>query len=195
MPSLVFEKADKFFWHDKFLNKVFLRFIPYFILPNHITVFRFLTTPLLIFLMLVEEYYIGLGAFLFVAFSDAVDGSLARIRSQVTEWGRIYDPLADKFLIGSMVFVIVYKYIDPLTAFLIVGVEIFIIFQAWRRIKQNKYVQANGYGKIKMCLQVIGVAVLLLAVIYHLDVLLPFVSGTFYLAIAFAVISLWHHGA
>ncbi|MBU0879943.1 CDP-alcohol phosphatidyltransferase family protein, partial [Patescibacteria group bacterium] len=194
--SKEFQKANKIFWHDKFLAATILKLIPEIIKPNHLTVFRIIATPAVVVLMVYEQYYIGLIAFLFIAFTDALDGSMARTRNQITEWGKIYDPLADKILIGSMVFAIVLRYIDVWTAVAIVVIEIVFIITAWIRIKKQdgKIVQANIWGKIKMFLQVAGVVILLLAIINNWASLLPFASYALYLAIAFAIVSLLTHG-
>ena len=99
---------------DKMLDVSFLRLIPEWVTPNHVTIFRFLSIPLLIALLLAD--YTDLAAILFVvsAFSDAVDGALARTRKKITKWGIVNDPLADKLLIGSVVAIIVTKYISAL---------------------------------------------------------------------------------
>ena len=189
-----FEKADKIFFHDKILAATILKLIPTRVLPNHITILRFMATPMVIFLMISEKYYIGLWAFLLTAFTDAIDGSLARTRNQITDWGKIYDPLADKILIGSMVFVIVLRYIDFWTAIIIISIEIIFIIAACARKRSGREVHANIWGKIKMMLQVAGVAILLLAVVFDWANLLPLASKTLYLAIAFAIVSLLTHG-
>ncbi|MBU4375451.1 CDP-alcohol phosphatidyltransferase family protein [Patescibacteria group bacterium] len=194
MANTNFEPAEEIYWHDRILAKTVLKFFPKFIIPNHITVFRFLATPVVAALMFYEHYYIGLFAFLLVAFTDALDGSMARTRNQITEWGKIYDPLADKILIASMVFIIVLRYIDFWTAIIIIGLEIIIIFTAWVRKSNGKSVQANWWGKIKMCLQVLGVVILLLSIVFDWAALLPFASGVLYLAIAFAIVSLLTYG-
>ncbi|MCX6799995.1 MAG: CDP-alcohol phosphatidyltransferase family protein [Candidatus Falkowbacteria bacterium] len=189
-----FQKAKKVYWHDKILNRFILRFLPHWILPNHITAFRLATTPFVVILMYSSNYRIGLTVFLFVSFTDALDGSLARVRNQVTEWGKAYDPLADKVLIASMVFIIVNRYIDFATSIIIIGLEIVFIVAAWIRKTEGRKIEANIWGKIKMFLQVLGVTFLLLSVIYDVAHLLPFASGILYLAIAFAIVSLLTHG-
>ena len=194
MVNTNFEQAEEIYWHDKILAKTVLKFFPKFILPNHITVFRFIATPVVAVLVSYEQYYIGLIAFLIVAFTDALDGAMARTRNQITEWGKIYDPLADKILIGSMVFIIVLRYIDFWTAIIIIGLEFIIILTAWIRMRIGAKVQANLWGKIKMHLQVIGVVILLLSIIFNWAALLPFASGVLYLAIAFAIVSLLTYG-
>jgi len=194
MPNSNFQKADKIFWHDRALAATVLKLVPKRITPNHITAFRFAATPAVMVLMLNENYYVGFFSFLLVAFTDMIDGSLARVRNQVTEWGKIYDPLADKILIGSMVFAIVLRYIDFWTAMIIIGIEFVIIVVAWiRKIKGYK-VEANIWGKIKMILQTTGVSILLLSVIFDLAALVPYASGTLYVAIAFAIVSLLSYG-
>ena len=190
----LFQKADKVYLHDRLLQRTVLKLIPRRVYPNYITLFRFITTPIVAMLMLYQRYYIGLIAFVIVAFSDAIDGSMARTRNQITNWGKIYDPVADKILIGSMVFIIVLRYIDFWTAIIIVSLEVAIVLTGWVRLKLNKKVQANLWGKIKMMLQVAGVIILLLSIVFDWASLLPFASGTLYLAIAFAIVSLLTYG-
>ncbi|MCK4553539.1 hypothetical protein KAU19_01070, partial [Candidatus Parcubacteria bacterium] len=55
-------------------------------------------------------------------------------------------------------------------------------------------IQANVWGKIKMNLQVAGVVILLLSIVFNWAALLPFASGVLYLAIAFAIVSLLTYG-
>ena len=194
MEEINFQSAEKLVWYDKILAKTILKLFPKSILPNHLTVFRFFAAPIVAILMLYERYYIGLIAFLLVSLTDAMDGSLARTRNQITQWGKVYDPLADKILIGSMVFIIVLRYIDFWTAIIIIGLEFIIILTAWLRKRKGAEIQANLWGKIKMCLQVLGVVVLLLAIVFNWAALMPFASGILYLAIAFAIVSLLTYG-
>jgi phosphatidylglycerophosphate synthase len=93
-----------------------------------------------------------------------------------------------------MVFIIVLRYIDFWTAMIIVGLEFIIVIAAWIRKREGGEVEANIWGKIKMGLQVIGVAILLLSIIFNWGSLLPLASGTLYLAIAFAIVSLMTYG-
>jgi len=190
MLNAEFQKAGKVLWHDRLLAATVLRLFPYTVHPNHITVFRFIATPAVALMMFYGRHFIGLVAFLIVAFSDALDGSMARTRNQITEWGKAYDPVADKILIGSMVFIIVLKYIDLWTSLIIISLEFIIIVVAWWRLRKGVVVQANVWGKIKMMLQVSGVVILLLAIVLDWASLMPLASGTLYLAIAFAIVSL-----
>lgn len=194
MPNSSFEKSEEIYFTDKILAATVLKLIPRRVTPNHVTVLRLVFTPVVALLMFYGHYSIGLWAFLLVAFTDAIDGAMARTRDQITPWGKIYDPVADKILISTMVFIIVLRYIDLWTALIIVFLEIVIIVTGWYRLKIGKKVQANIWGKIKMNLQVLGVTILLLSIVFDVAALLPLASGTLYLAIAFATVSLLTYG-
>src|SRR3989338_7282054 len=94
------------------IAKIFLKVFPPWITPNHITIFRFLTIPFIILLLFSEKYLFGIILFSISAFSDMIDGALARVTNQITEWGKMSDPLADKMLIGSVAAIIVSNFIN-----------------------------------------------------------------------------------
>lgn len=73
-------------------------------LPNAITVLRLLLTPLLFVLLFREGMSGRLLAFVVFAvagLSDVWDGYLARRRGEITDFGRMADPLADKLLLAA----------------------------------------------------------------------------------------------
>ena len=178
---------------DKFLAKVFLPIFPLWIKPNHLSAARIFLIPFVILLLWQENYLWGGILFLFTSFTDALDGAMARTRNQITGVGKMFDPLADKLLICSVVYILVLKYLGGYTALIIIVIEIVIIVTALikRGYDSNCRLQANSWGKIKMILQVLGVFILLLAIIFNLEQLLPVSKGTFYLAIVFAILSLF----
>ncbi len=180
--------------HDPLMEATILRLIPYRIRPNHVTVLRLLLTPVVLYFLWEERWAVVLPLFLFAAFTDAVDGSLARTRKQITLWGTIADPTADKLLIGSVMVLFVAREVNPAFAAIIVCIELMIAATAWYRHRQGKIASANEYGKIKMVLQVIGVAFLLLARFMHFELAVPFAMGTLGVAIIFAVVSLVTYG-
>ncbi len=179
---------------DYLLKYTILPLIPRWILPNHVTVFRFLTTPIVVWLIATERYQIGIPAFLFVALTDAIDGAMARIRKQITPWGTLYDPIADKLLIGSLIFVIVLKHVNPILGWTIVGLESIFIVGGFIKQRRGKVPSANLWGKIKRALEVAGVTSLLIAVYSGYDLFLDVSSGTLVLAVLFALVSLVTQG-
>jgi CDP-diacylglycerol--glycerol-3-phosphate 3-phosphatidyltransferase len=73
-------------------------------LPNKLTVFRLLITPVFVVLLNISftgNYTLALILFMIGMTTDYFDGSLARARGEVTNFGRLMDPLVDKLLISS----------------------------------------------------------------------------------------------
>ncbi len=176
---------------DRVLMHTVVRFIPKSVRPNHITVARMLMTPLVVFFLMHERYSVGVPLFLFAALTDALDGSLARVRRQVTEWGIVFDPIADKLLIGSVLFVIVLQHINFTLGVALLGIEIAMVIGGWWRRSHGKIESANVWGKIKMVTEVIGILFLLVALWSGMDLLVDISIGTLALALVVAIVSIF----
>lgn len=176
---------------DKILAKTLLPLIPRFVTPNSVTWFRFVSIPFVAYLLVSEQYVPGLALFLISAFSDAVDGSLARTRNQVTEWGKMYDPFADKLLIGVATVILVSRFLNIYLAATIIGLELFLLVGAlYRKRTQGIPIEAEISGKVKMVLQSLGIGALLVSIIFNIPAFLTIAGYLLYLAIVFAIISL-----
>lgn len=73
-------------------------------IPNVLTIFRILLTPLFIICLFSNYPYAQLWAliiFIVASVTDAIDGYYARKFNQVTRHGQFLDPLADKILVSS----------------------------------------------------------------------------------------------
>ena len=73
-------------------------------IPNMLTIFRILLTPVFILLLFHEDptaKFWALVVFIIASITDAYDGYYARKYDQVTEQGKFLDPLADKILVSS----------------------------------------------------------------------------------------------
>ena len=103
--------------------------------PNHITCFRFVIGLFLIFFFHHLSYLYILILVAFGALSDFFDGALARAASKKTRLGMMIDPLADKFLVFTIVYILLTrKAIDPLYLFLMLIMEahlVLIPFLSW----------------------------------------------------------------
>ncbi len=184
----------KLFPHDYVMRYTLVPLIPSFVSPNMVTIFRMVCTPIVLYLLSIEQYQIGVPFFLFLALTDAIDGSLARLRNRITDWGTFYDPLADKLLIGSVVLLVVVKHVNPILGLIIILIEALILLGGYLRKCRGKVMGANLFGKTKMCLQVVGVGLLLVALWLGFDLFIPLSIGTLSLAVVFAVISLFTYG-
>ena len=73
-------------------------------LPNALTIFRVILTPLFIYLLFSSSTYSNFYAliiFILASVTDAFDGYYARKYNIETEFGNFLDPLADKILVSS----------------------------------------------------------------------------------------------
>jgi CDP-diacylglycerol---glycerol-3-phosphate 3-phosphatidyltransferase len=76
-------------------------------LPNALTVLRLILVPVFLLALFAQGghdpmwRWIAWGVFAIAAVTDRFDGRIARKRGQVTDFGKIADPIADKALTGS----------------------------------------------------------------------------------------------
>src|ERR1035437_2135637 len=79
-------------------------------LPNLLTLSRIAAIPLLVVLVAVHDPRADLAAcivFGLAAITDYFDGRLARVRRQISDFGRMLDPIADKLLVGATLMLLV----------------------------------------------------------------------------------------
>jgi cardiolipin synthase (CMP-forming) len=70
-------------------------------LPNVLTIIRILLVPVFVNMIIYGRYDYALVVFCVAAFTDALDGMIARLANQHTPLGVYLDPLADKVLLTS----------------------------------------------------------------------------------------------
>lgn len=192
---MAFERdPNKLFPHDRLLQATMIRFIPDFVTPNAVTWLRFLMTPFVLYLLYIGDFAAGVPLFVLAAFTDALDGSMARVRKQITEWGMLYDPIADKILISAVVLLVVVKYLHPAIGLTVVGLEAALVIGGVIRKRMGLRVMANVVGKAKMVMQFVGITILLISVWTATPALLPLAVATFVLAILLAIGSLFTYG-
>ena len=176
---------------DKFLAATFLKLVPQSMRPNHFTAFRFLTIPFLFWLLWFEMYIWGGALFFLSAFTDMFDGALARTRDQCTEWGKLYDPLADKLLVVTVGALLIVRFLNVYIFLAVLIIELLLILNAGiLKFFKKKVTGAHLTGKIKMMCQSLGLVSLFIYAIYESAALLMFTYGLFYVAIFFGTISL-----
>ena len=80
-------------------------------IPNQLTIIRMILTPVFVYLFIIDDPVYKLAAsivFFVAAFTDWYDGYFARRFQSITRWGQFMDPLADKILVSSALFVFAY---------------------------------------------------------------------------------------
>jgi len=102
--------------------------------------------------------------FIVFAWTDWLDGFLARRLNQTSAFGAFLDPVADKFLVCASLLVLVHlQRVDVFVALIIIGREIAIsALREWMaRIGASKSVAVHMLGKLKTAVQMIAIPFLL----------------------------------
>ncbi len=137
-------------------------------LPNKLTLARLLATPVFVALLSVSvpgNYTAALVIFLLAMITDYFDGALARSRDEVTDAGKLLDPLADKILISSAFIIFVGLKELRLPAWLVIIIvsrEFAITGLRLVAAGKGRVIPAGRWGKHKTLSQVITVSVVLI---------------------------------
>jgi CDP-diacylglycerol--glycerol-3-phosphate 3-phosphatidyltransferase len=101
--------------------------------------------------------------FIVAAVTDLLDGYLARRRGQITNLGRLLDPIADKLLVLSALIVLVQvDRVSALIAILIIAREVAVTGIRAIAATEGIVLSAEATGKYKMALQVVAIVLLIL---------------------------------
>ncbi|MGF1509576.1 MAG: CDP-diacylglycerol--glycerol-3-phosphate 3-phosphatidyltransferase [Myxococcota bacterium] len=134
-------------------------------LPNILTAARVVVVPLVMLsVRQAEPWWNGVACSLFAlaALTDFVDGYLARRWGQVTTFGKIMDPLADKLLVlGALVMLLSLDRVSPWLVFLLLGREFAVTTLRVLAVAEGLVIAARPMGKQKTVLQMMGVGALL----------------------------------
>ena len=126
--------------------------------PNALTLVRILLVPVLV-VALLDETANGdlLAAIVFAAASltDFVDGWLARRREDVTTFGKLMDPIADKLLIIAALLALVS--LDRLAAWIAMVIIAREVAVTAARAQADEVIPAVAWGKVKTVTQVAAI--------------------------------------
>lgn len=173
-----------------------------FNLPNILTIFRILALPFCAWALVTEsgenQGLRTLSFFLFfvVAMTDVLDGRLARASNQITDFGELWDPIADKALIATALIALNYLELLPIwVTCVILGREIAVTVLRLSVLKGG-VIPASKSGKAKTLTQNISIGLYILPLPSFLDIpkalllglalILTITSGYQYFAAAFA---------
>lgn len=119
-------------------------------LPNVLSFTRILLIPAFIVLLVPERTRLaGFALLAAVVSTDWVDGYLARRTGQVTELGKLLDPLADRLAMAAALITFVVLDLFPLWAALVVLVRdgIVLAVAAWLAISRGPRIEVRPIGK------------------------------------------------
>ncbi len=136
-------------------------------LPNKLTMLRLCLVPFYVFFLLMpgipHHYLIALIIFAAAAYTDHLDGKIARQRNLITDFGKFADPLADKVMILSALACFIQLGItDAVVLIVIVTREFAVTSVRLAASGKGKVVAANVWGKLKTVSQIVAVLVVML---------------------------------
>src|SRR5574339_1180109 len=142
-------------------------------LPNSLSVTRIFLVPLLVVVLLtkfegrlilgVHKELVGAAIFAIASLTDWLDGYLARRRQQVTTFGQLMDPLADKLLITAAFVSLVQLDLAPAwMVAVILGREFLVTVLRSLAHARGVVIPASPLGKFKMVSQVVAILALIL---------------------------------
>lgn len=138
---------------------------PVWNLPNVLTMLRIALVPVFVVLLWQDTTATHLAAlvvFLLAAATDKLDGTIARRRGIVTNFGKIADPFADKLLTGAAMVVLAVLGVMPWWATILILVrEIAITVLRFVMVRRSVIAASNG-GKLKTVLQVVFLSMMML---------------------------------
>ncbi len=141
-------------------------------IPNLLTVIRFLLIPVffsVFYSNLPNNITLSILIFVLAGATDVLDGYIARKHNMITKWGIVFDPLADKLMLISVLYAITDKGYLPLWVIIVVaGKETFMALgAAVLYFTQDKTViPANRYGKLATILFYLSIVALVFGVPY-----------------------------
>jgi len=138
-------------------------------ISNQLTSGRVLLIPVLMAVFYLPQplgYWVSAIVFILAAFTDWLDGYLARTRGEETAFGRFLDPVADKLLVATALVLLVSADMAPaLLAIIIIGREITIgALREWLAQRAATIVHVSQMAKWKTAIQMIAISLLLLHV-------------------------------
>ena len=165
-------------------------------LPNIITLARILLIPVFVMLYFVPGDWTYASSAIFfglAAFTDWLDGYLARKLDQTTPFGAFLDPVADKLIVVSALVLLVAHHSNvwlTLPSLVIIGREIVIsALREWMaEMNRSGFIAVTLLGKIKTTVQMIAIFMLLA---HAPDLEAWWVIGAYVLLYVAAFMTLW----
>ena len=138
-------------------------------LPNLLTLGRIFLVPLFVIVYVMPSegtYFYAAALFGLAAFTDWLDGYLARRLDQTTAFGAFLDPVADKLIVVTAVVILIAHHHTlwlTLPGLVIVGREIVVsALREWMAEMNRRGVVGVGWlGRVKTVFQMVAVLVLL----------------------------------
>ena len=128
-------------------------------IPNVLTLMRVMLVPVFVACFYTDHTAMAFCAYVAASLTDMADGYLARKLNQITSFGKLMDPLADKLMQISMLTCLCSGgYIPWWVMFVLLGKEIIMVIGGEFLLKRrNVVVKSNWSGKLATVLLVTAI--------------------------------------
>ena len=117
-------------------------------IPNVLTIIRIILIPVFVVLFFKGEKIAALCVFCAASLTDMLDGYLARKLNQITDFGKLFDPLADKLMVLTAMVCQTFWGPLPLVAVIIVALkELVMVLGGVFMLSKDVVVYSNYFGK------------------------------------------------
>lgn len=138
-------------------------------LPNRLTVLRIFLTFVFIFFALREGIVFKIAAmltFVLASWTDFYDGYYAKKHNLVSDFGKLMDPIADKFLVLAAFFIFALMHLIQAWMFILIFIrEAGVTLIRLYALRRGKVLAAERAGKVKTVLQMLGICAILVFMI------------------------------
>ena len=165
-------------------------------IPNSLTWLRIILIPVFVLIFYTPFAWAHLATaiiFSLAAFTDWLDGYMARRLGETSRFGAFLDPVADKLMVAIVLVMLVHaesNWWEDIIAMIIIGREITIsALREWMAtIGERANVKVSVAGKIKTTLQMFGIAFM----VFQEPLFgIPIYTVGFVLLVAAAVMTIW----
>lgn len=166
-----------------------------FTIPNVITIARILLIPVVAFLLLDHDYALAFAVFLVAAAGDWLDGFLARRLNQISQFGAVLDPVADKMTMMIVAIVLAAQELLPVWLAVVIVLRDAVIVTgaiAYRFVVGHVEMAPTRLSKANTFLE-FGVLTLVMAQAGHLVDAGAWLPALFALVFALVMISGAHY--
>lgn len=187
---VVKEKSER---NDVIMGEAYLN------LPNSLTLLRILLIPVFVWFFSESSPERALAAglvFACAAFTDFLDGYLARKSGQITNLGKLLDPVADKLLVASgLILLVQFQRVAVWLAIVMIAREMIVTGARVVAAKEGFVVAADSLGKFKVIGQIGGILCLILQGVWVQSEgpLATIGTGLLYIALFFSLFSGWRY--
>ena len=169
-------------------------------LANKLTVFRMILVPIMViipflgidgeFLGIPLTYWLVDLVFVIGAFTDKLDGYIARNKNQITTFGKFLDPIADKILVNLAFLALTVLGAVPVWVFAVVLVRDLLVNGLRMFAAKNHIVlEASLLGKFKTTFQMVALGVILFGLIVNIGLVTTIGNILLYISLIMAIIS------